>query len=44
MFLETFMFVVHFSYTILFYRKKTKKKYQKYNENMWLKTYFYYLK
>ena len=29
-FLETFLLVVHFSHTVFFYRKKTKKKYQKY--------------
>ena len=29
MFLKTFLFVVHFSYTVLFHRKKAKKKYQK---------------
>ena len=29
MFLKTFLFVVHFSSTVLFHRKKTKKKYQK---------------
>ena len=29
--------------TVLFHRKKTKKKYRKSNENMLLKTYFCYL-
>ena len=43
-FLETFLFVVHFSYTNLFHRKKTKKKHQKFKENMWLKTYYCHLK
>ena len=35
--LETFLLVVHVSYTILFHRKKTKKMYQKsVNENLFL--------
>ena len=29
MYLETFLLVVHISYTVLFYKKKTMKKYQK---------------
>ena len=42
--LETFLHAVHFSYAVSFNRRKTKKKYQKSQENMSLKTYFWYLK
>ena len=38
MFLETFLLVVHFSYTVLFHKRKTKKKNQKSKENMSMKT------
>ena len=43
-FIETFLLVVHISYTVLFHRKKTKKKYQKSNQNMPWKSYFCHLK
>ena len=35
---ETFLFAVDFSNTVLFHKKKTKKKYQKYKKSMSLKT------
>ena len=33
--------VPNFSYTVLFHRKKKKRKFQKSKENMSLKTYFF---